>query len=113
MLILCQISPCLEVKIHLVFENGTFHQPRWSSSGDICVSDLFRRAQGDNVVKSSAPYLVSPPPLPFSPSGNPGTTQCAELMTDEPFDTEMLDTLLRVPAKDLPNKLSYTHPRPY
>lgn len=34
-------------------------------------------------------------------------------MTDEPFDTEMLDMLLGVRTKDFPNKLSHTHPGPY
>lgn len=49
----------------------------------------------------------------FFPSGNPAATQSAELMTDEPFDTEMLDMLLGVQTKDFPNKLSHTHPGPY
>lgn len=34
-------------------------------------------------------------------------------MTDEPFDTEMLDMLLGVQTKDFPNKLSRAHPGLY
>lgn len=49
----------------------------------------------------------------FLPFRNPTATQSTELMTDEPFDTEMLDMLLGVRTKHFPNKLSHAHPGPY
>lgn len=92
----------LSEKIHSIFENRTFDELHWSSFDDIYASNLLSKAQGDNIVDPLPPGLENPTP-----------TQSAKLMTDEPFDTEMLDMLLRVPTKDFPNKLSHTHPGPY